>query len=256
VLELYHWEPNIFFLKPLVALAEKGTAYTARYFDPTQFEPIAVNTEALLKLEREGPVLVHDGAIISSSFFLLEYIAEALPGPPLLPADPYGRYQAHVWGQLIALSLAGPVTALGCARYLAPVLRSRPLQPLQQQIARIEPLERRAAWAALLEGDQAAAVAAARSQLARPIARIEAALANAPWLAGADYSIADIDAFAMLSTLPGLAPDLVSQSTSPNIMAFLQRVQSRPAVRAALALSRTGRPEQAFVPGPEASRWG
>jgi len=24
MLELYHWEPNIFFLKPLVALAEKG----------------------------------------------------------------------------------------------------------------------------------------------------------------------------------------------------------------------------------------
>jgi hypothetical protein len=60
----------------------------------------------------------------------------------------------------------------------------------------------------------------------------------------------------MLSTLPELAPDLVSQSASPHIMAFLQRVQSRPAVRAALALSRTGRPEQAFVPGPEASRWG
>ena len=24
MLELYHWEPNIFFLKPMLALAEKG----------------------------------------------------------------------------------------------------------------------------------------------------------------------------------------------------------------------------------------
>jgi len=256
MLELYHWEPNAFFLKPLVALAEKATAYTARYFDPTQFEQIPINTEALLQLEREGPVLVHEGAIISSSFFLLEYIAEAFPGPSLLPADPYGRYRAHAWGQMIALSLAGPVATLGCACYLAPVLRSRAAQPLQKQIASIEPLERRAAWAALLEGDQAPAVAAARGQLTRPIARIEAALASAPWLAGADYSIADIDAFAMLAPLPELAPDLLSQGSSPHIMAFLQRMRSRPAVRAALALSRTGRPEQAFVPGPEASRWG
>ena len=256
MLELYHWEPNIFFLKPLVALAEKGTPYSARYFDPTHFEQIPVNTEALLKLEREGPVLVHEGAIISSSFFLLEYIAEALPGPPLLPAEPFERYRMHAWGQMIALSLAGPVTTLGCACYLAPALRSRPAQQLQQQSAAIEPFERRAAWAALLEPDQTAAVAAARSHLGRPIARIEAALASAPWLAGAEYSIADIDAFAMLATLPELAPDLVSQDSTPHVTAFLQRMRSRPAVRAALALSRTGRPEQAFVPGPEASRWG
>jgi hypothetical protein len=33
-------------------------------------------------------------------------------------------------------------------------------------------------------------------------------------------------------------------------------VHSRPAVRAALAMTRSGRPEQAFVPGPEPPRWG
>ena len=260
MLELYHWEPNVFFLKPLVALAEKGTAYGARYFDPTNFEQFGaefpVNTESRLQLEREGPLLVHDGAIISSSFFLLEYIAETFPGPALLPTDAYGRYRAHAWGQMITLSLASPVTTLGCARYLAPVLRARPAETLRTQIAGIEPLERRAAWAALVEGDQASAVAAARSQLAGPIGRIEAALATSAWLTGGEYSIADIDAFAMLATLPELAPALVSQTSSPHIMDFLQRMRSRPAVRAALALTRTGRPAQAFVPGPEPSRWG
>jgi hypothetical protein len=39
-------------------------------------------------------------------------------------------------------------------------------------------------------------------------------------------------------------------------MGFLERMHTRPAVRAALALSRTGRPAEAFVPGAEASRWG
>src|ERR1700689_3421574 len=127
MLELYHWEPNTFYLKPLIALAEKAAPYTSRYFDPTKFEQFAaefpIDVESRLHLEREGPVLVHDGTIISSSFFLLEYIAEALPGPSLLPSNAYDRYRARAWGQISALSLASAVTALGCARYLAPALR-------------------------------------------------------------------------------------------------------------------------------------
>lgn len=260
MLELYHWEPNSFYLKPLVALAEKGVVYTARYFDPTQFEQFSaafpLDVESRLHLEREGPVLVHDGTIISSSYFLLEYIAETFPGPALLPADPYDRYRARAWGQISALSLASAVSALGCARYLAPALRSRPPERVRSQIDAIEPLERRAAWAAVLDGGTEAQLAAARNQLAGPVSRIEAALAASPWLAGAQYSIADIDVFAMLMGLPELAPGAVGASASPHIMSFLQRMRARPAVRAALALSRTGQPEQAYVPGSEPPRWG
>ena len=38
MLELYHWEPNTFFLKPLIALKEKEAEFTSRYFDPTKFK--------------------------------------------------------------------------------------------------------------------------------------------------------------------------------------------------------------------------
>ena len=40
MLELYHWEPNGPFLKPLIALHEKDVAFTSRYFDPLSFEPL------------------------------------------------------------------------------------------------------------------------------------------------------------------------------------------------------------------------
>jgi GST-like protein len=260
MLELYHWEPNTFFLKPLVALAEKGEPYTAHYFDPTSFQQFEADfpatDESSLHLEREGPVLVDDGTVIASSFFMLEYIAEAFAGPALMPSTPYGRYLVHAWGQTIALTVANAVAMLGCARHLAPALRSRPSQTLQARLASIEPLERRVAWTAVLERSETDAATAARSQLAAPLRRIEAALTSAPWLAGAEYSIADIDAFAMLAPLPDLAPDLVNANGTPHIAAFLARMQARPAVRAALALTRTGRPGHAFVPGPESSRWG
>jgi hypothetical protein len=65
MIDLYHWEPNGVFLKPLMALEEKQAAYTSHWFDPTRFEQIAAvfpsSVESQLQLEREGPVLVADG---------------------------------------------------------------------------------------------------------------------------------------------------------------------------------------------------
>ena len=85
MLELYHWEPNTYYLKPLIALNEKGAAFSSRYFDPTRFEQFAPgfprDVESNLHLEREGPVLVHDGTIISSSFFMDLERVEVLRGP-------------------------------------------------------------------------------------------------------------------------------------------------------------------------------
>jgi hypothetical protein len=39
-------------------------------------------------------------------------------------------------------------------------------------------------------------------------------------------------------------------------MEYLERIAARPAVKTALSLSRSGKPEQQFVPGVEPSRWG
>jgi glutathione S-transferase len=88
------------------------------------------------------------------------------------------------------------------------------------------------------------------------VRRFEATLSSSPWLVGSAYSLADIDAFSICNSLPTLVPDLVSDVTAPRLMEWLSRIRMRPAVRAALAMSRTGKPELAFAPGPEHSRWG
>jgi len=261
MLELYHWEPNTFFLKPLIALKEKEAEFTSRYFDPTKFEQFAPsfpqNVESRLHLEREGPVLVSGSATISSSFFLLEYIAESVPGAVLNPGGAWEHYQGRAWGQFLGLSLGAGVSALGCARYLAPVLRGRDQKELKARVEQIEPQERRAAWAAVIDGAyDEKALAAIRHRLEFPVKRVEGALGKGPWLAGREYSIADIDAFAMLIVLPDLAPDLVNEQATPRIVDFVHRMRERRAVRDALAMSRTGKPQQAFVPGAEPSRWG
>jgi glutathione S-transferase len=260
-LELYHWEPNTCFLKPLIALEEKAAQFTSRWFDPTQFEQFTPgfprNTESDLQLEREGPVLVHGDTIIGSSFFMLEYIAEALPGMDLRPGDAFAHYRARASAQFLG-GLGADVSVLGCIRYLAPVLKSRDPQTLESRLEAIEPQERRNAWVALIDGTtyDEKLVAKVRERLQFPLGRVEQTLSSSPWLAGSAYSIADIDAFALLRSLPTLTPDLVNERATPRIVDFLQRVHERPAVRKALALSRSGKPHEAFVPGAEPSRWG
>ncbi len=80
MVELYHWEPNSFYLKPLIALKEKGVAYTSHYFDPTAL-PLAglppLNLEAVNNPEVYGPILVNNGETIVESFFMREYVDEA-----------------------------------------------------------------------------------------------------------------------------------------------------------------------------------
>jgi glutathione S-transferase len=250
MLELYHWEPNGVFLKPLIALEEKAAAFESHWFDPTTFEQLAASfpasTESRLTLEREGPILVADGTVIAGTSFMLEYI--------LAPRSPWDRYRARAWAQFLGLSLGATTSALGCARYLTPILEERDPVALRAQIDRIEPLERRAAWLAVVDARQDEA--ALRQRLAMPIGRLEAALAQHAWLAGDQYSIADIDAYALVDPLRDLAPDIVNVTQTPRLVEWLGHIAERPAVRAARARSRSSAPERAFVPGIEPARWG
>jgi glutathione S-transferase len=260
MLELYTSEPNTFFLKPLIALHEKGATFTSRWLDTDQLEHLALDlsreVEAHLHLEREGPLLDHDGTLISGSWFMLEYIADTLPGGDLQPAAPFDRYRARASAQFLGAHLGSLVPILGCVKYVTPRLTVN-RAAIESRLSAVEPVERRNSWLALLNGTYTPQILeTAHERLKFPLSRLEQALANGAWLAGPRYSIADIDAFALLRCLPELAPELVNGLVTPRIVDFLARVEARPAVKAALATSRSGKPGQHFVPGVEPSRWG
>jgi glutathione S-transferase len=202
-------------------------------------------------------LLLHDGTLISSSFFMLEYIAEALPGESLLPESAHDQYRLRASGQFLGAQLGSLVPILGCIKYLAPKLAAMDRGALEAKLKEVGPQERRLNFTALLDGTYTPQIqATARERLKFPVSRVEAQLAKGPWLAGPNYTIADIDAFAMLRVIPDLAPDIVNATATPRIMEYLERIAARPAVKTALSLSRSGKPEQQFVPGVEPSRWG
>ena len=260
MLELYYWEPNTFFLKPLIALQETRLEFTPHYFDALQFEQFSKGfprtSETLHNVENEGPLLISAGTVMCGSFFLLEYIADSAGGDWLSSTDPYERYMMQEWAQVTGKMLGICVSLLGCVRYLAPVLREIGPERLSAKIGDKVPAERRKRWLELIDGSlDSELLDLIRQRLDKYIQQIEKRLAASPWLVGKRYSIADIDVFSLIWTLPGLAPDSVNEVKAPRMLEYIERIRQRPAVQSALSMSRCGRPQECFVPGIEPSRW-
>lgn len=262
MLELYHWEPNGSYLKPLIALHEKGLEFRSRYVDVPALEHYApgflpATRETAFSVEGEGPILVHDGQQITESLFMIEYLDETFPEQPLRSAQPLVHARILAWGRFINEVFTPGANTLGCHAYLTRVLKTRNNAQFEVNLERIPMSFLRDAWRmALTNGYSGELLDDSRRKVSMAVRRIEDTLQGADWLVGAAYSLADIDAFAICHSLPTLTPDMVNEKDTPRLLAWLERIRSRRAVRAALQMSRTGQPERAFVPGPEHSRWG
>ena len=262
MLELFHWEPNGSWLKPLIVLHEKGLPFRSRYVDVLAVEHLqpgflSPSRETQLNPEGEGPVLLHDGRQITESLFMIEYLEDAFPEKSLRPAGPLGHAQILAWARFINEVFMPAVNTLGCHTYLAPQFKGRSTTSLEASLARIPMKFLQDGWKlALTDGYSAELIEDSRRKVGLGVQRFEDTLSRSEWLVGSAYSLADVDAFAICNCLTTLAPGIVNDATTPRLIAWLKRIRARPAVGAALGASRTGKPEQAFVPGPEHSRWG
>ncbi len=255
MIELYHWEPTSNSGEPLILLKERGADFTGRYVDVLGFEHLSPD---FLKLNpaAQVPVLVHDGRVLTETGFILQYLDAVLPGPSLTPKGVQDRYWVNVWIKYVQEYMAPAAWKLGVRQRFAAQMTGRDLNAAREALKKA-PLERQQAWARALADDFSDdELEAAKGLLPVRLERMETALQTSDWLAGPDYSLADIVVFPTANALPALVPDLVSAQATPRIIAWLERMRARPAVKAALAMGRSPKPETMFAPGPEGSRWG
>ncbi len=254
-LDLYHWEPTANSGELLICLEEKGVEFASHYVDLLAFEQ---HSPKFLALNPRGqvPVLVHDGQVLTETTLILEYLDAAFPAAPLAPSTAVDRYRMRVWTKLANDYFAPPLTLLGWHLRMAPKMKGRDVAGMLHRLATL-PRDRQASWKTALEDSYTEdELARARQQLEIIAARLEEALTASPWLAGADYSLADIAIFPMANALQRLLPELMSFSSRPRVSQWLRRMKQRAAVESALAMARSARPEEMFAPGPELSRWG
>jgi glutathione S-transferase len=226
----------------LVMLAEKGLSLESRLYELARFEQ---HGDALLALNPAGqlPVLEDDGHALTETYFILLYLDERHPAPPLGGATPQARYAAQKWGKYVETHIAPNLAVIGWAmRTAAPDAAAR------AGFTRLT-AERKALWEKAAAGFDAGEIAAARAAIDKAIGRVAEELAAGPWLAGADYGVADIAVFPHIAR----ARDL-SFALPAGVADWLARIGARPAVRAALAGAEDLRALATM--GPERGRWG
>ena len=200
MMELYtDSSPNGF--KATIALAELGLPYRLRHVRIEQGEH---RLPAFLALNPHGriPVLVdHDtGITVFESAAILLYLAEKTGR--LLPAQPQQRWAAITWLQFHAASM-GPM------------------------------LGQRVHFEMAQGGANASATAHFRQLSEAALATMDGRLAGNAYLAGDEYSIADIASFGWLHIAQLVGFDF---SAWPHLGAWYARVAARPAVQLGITL--------------------
>ena len=240
--KLYHYEPSANSMKPLLCFAEKGIPYESHYIDLHNFEQ---HSEAFVALNPNGqvPVLIHDGAVITESTVINEYLDEVFPKKRLVSKDPVARARMRIWNKFVDEYFCPALSRIGWSIIIPQIAARLKSGELEEALKKVPLEEQRRKWrTAATESFTPAELAEARRQVGVSIERMEKILQDSKWLAGDEYSLADVNSYSMVAGVPRLMPEAMSEEKTPRAMDWLKRMNARPAVQAALATSRMPKP--------------
>jgi glutathione S-transferase len=231
MLELYHAGLTSCSKKSRLCLKEKGLAYTSHYLRLDKFEH---HDPAYLALNPNGlvPTLVHDGKIVIESGVINEYLDEVFAENPLRPADPLHRARMRVLCKL-ADEYGLPATRIPTwTRTKSAQLKAMDAREFDRLLSETPLGDHRMKLQALRQGGfSEKEFSEAYAKMDHVYDRCEASLAESgPWLAGAQYSLADIALLPYLDGFKDVRPELIE--THPRVRAWHARIMARPAVKA------------------------
>ncbi len=235
-LTLYHAEPVANSLKALIPLHEKGLPFTSRYIDLAKYEQhepwfVAINPEG------QVPVLDHDGLIITHTTVMNEYLEDAFPDTPALrPKNPGGAARMRYWNKFIDEHVMNYVSIHGWRRRVAYIAQNTDAETFEEMVARIPLVEQQRKWRKAREGFDQAELDEATRKVDVALAKVEEQLQKTPWLAGEEFTLADINFYCHCGMMAErLFPELASREKLPKLFDWIDRVTQRPAVQKALA---------------------
>jgi glutathione S-transferase len=208
LLELYYSVESTCAQKVRLVLAEKSLDWRERLLNLRKGEQFAAG---YLRLNPKGvvPTLIHDGAVIRESTVINEYIDQVFPDPPMRPGDARDQARMRLWTKAFDEEIhpaVGIVTYATTLRHQMNRLKT-PDELAAHFAAMPDPARRERQRLAHDKGIDAPHVAGALRVLDAVIGRMEDALSDTPWLAGAEYSLADAAATPYLVRLDMLRFD-------------------------------------------------
>src|SRR5256884_4278877 len=147
ILKYYHAEPAANSLKSMIPLIEKSLPYESIYVDLHKFEQhepwfLAINPEG------QVPVLDHDGAIVTHTTVINEYLEDVFPEVPLRPRDPVGAARVRYWNKFCDEQVMNYVSIHGWHRMVSIIARSIESGEFERLMERIPLPDQRRKWRA------------------------------------------------------------------------------------------------------------
>jgi glutathione S-transferase len=227
-LRLYHDWDSVCSFKVRMCLAAKDLEWESTRVDLNRFEHLqpsylAINPNGVV------PTLEHDGFVVPESTVINEYLDEVFERNRLTPRDAKDRATMRVWVKYqddVLYHAQRPATfQLMVKRKLASLTKAQ-----VDEMVRTHPQPQRARhfieWATGPVDPNV--VDDARQKLNDILLRLERRLADAPWLAGDSFSLAECAYAPFIDRLERLAfEDLWGDK--PNAAAWMSKVKKHPA---------------------------
>ncbi|CAN0461130.1 unnamed protein product, partial [Phaeothamnion confervicola] len=212
-----------------LCLEEKELSYESHVIDMAKMEH---HSPDFLKINPNGviPALIHDGRPLYESGTICEYLDELYPDPPLRPADAYDRATMRNWVRHVDERI-GNLIIFNWRHHLQKTASQWSDAELAEKMKSIPSKERQEAWLRVARKPYTDEErAAARGKLVELLDRMEQTLRTTKWLAGDQYSIADIGVVPFVKRIEEeIAPDEVTQAKHPRVTEWWATIQARPA---------------------------
>ena len=200
MIKLYDFKSSPNCQRVKIVLAEKNLPYD---IVPIDLRAQEQKTPEYLKLNPYGkvPVLTDDATVLYESLIINEYLDEKYPNPSLMPKDPAKKAKARI------------LIDYGMAHF------DNAYQKLRMELTKDS------------KEQNQQAIASAKDELKKLLRRFEEELGDQPYLTG-DFSLVDADLLPRFTRLEGFG--VLPDASLPRLAKYLERVKSRPSVKAIL----------------------
>ncbi len=219
MLTVYEHNESVCCQKVRLVLAEKNIEHETINI---AFEQRQQHTPEFEALNPKGkvPVIVHDGRIITESTIITEYLDDAFPDPSLMPKDAYWRARRRLWARWIDDEMHIPhISTISFNISFTDLLQYKQEKAAQGPRGAPPPF--------MFAGLKSPEMLASLRAYQRFLQEMDRTLIETSWLAGPDFSLADIDVVPYIWRLNNLRLQELWKDM-PRIQDWLDRVSSRP----------------------------
>jgi glutathione S-transferase len=235
MLTLFHYDRSTAAQRVRLALEEKAIPWESVVVDTARGD-VANLPADYHRLNPKGlvPVIIHDGTPIPESLVILEYLEDVFPSKALRPESPEERARMRLWMRKIDEGVHVASRVIGVCLVNRHIYKEKDEAKIEEYYSAMkDSVRRRNDQVNIEHGLNSPLLPDAVKTFRTLLEEMDAALANAPWLAGETYSLADISLVVYVRRLESfmMAPLF---SHLKRLHEWYKRIAARPAYTRAI----------------------